>query len=87
MRRNHFLIVAVAGALMSSGCSTTPTAPASLGPPVACTERCEIPDRPPRADDQGARNAWEHETIRLFGLCAALHDDCAAESLKRLGDQ
>lgn len=84
MLRNLCRIVSAALALMSIGCSTTPIAPPFHLPPAACLTACEIPDRPPRANDQPARNAWEHESLKRFGACVALHEECEAESLKRM---
>lgn len=84
MQRNLNLIAAVAGLLMITACSTTRTAPASQQPPLACIQRCRIPDPPPRPNDEPARRAWEHETLKRAGQCSTLHDDCAAEALRRM---
>jgi hypothetical protein len=84
MLQRLWRITAAASLLTSGACSTTPTAPASPTPPAACLARCEIPDRPPQAGDQKARNAWEHETLKRFGACSALHDECADKALERI---
>lgn len=85
MLRKLCRIVSAACILTSAACSTTPIAPPFHLPPAACLTPCERPARPPRANDQGARNAWEHETLKRFGACSALHDECADEAMKRMG--
>lgn len=78
-----FLIAAVVGVLMSSGCSTTPTVRVFQQPPSACLQSCEMPPAP-NLGGQGLRNEWEHRTLEAFGACYALHETCVVESLKRL---
>lgn len=78
-----FLIAAVVFSLMSTGCSSTPTARVSLPPPSACLQPCLMPDAPPLGL-QADRDAWEHTTLERFGECYALHEACATESLRRL---
>lgn len=87
MLRNLCRIVSVALALTSAACSTTPIAPPFHAPPAACLTACELPNRAPRAGDQASRNSWEHETLERFGACVALHEECEAESMKRMQGQ
>ncbi len=84
MTRITFLIALAAGALMSTGCSRTTTALASLPPPAACLTRCETPPAPPGPNDDKARRRWEIEVIDSHANCGTLHDDCAAEALRRM---
>lgn len=84
MLRKFCRIVGAACILTSAACSTTPIAQPFHLPPAACLTPCEHPARPPRANDQGARNAWEHDTLLRFGACVALHADCEAESMNRM---
>lgn len=87
MNSARCLLVSVALALTSIGCSTPRTVTATLPAPAACLMRCDPLTPPARPGDNLGRVLWELQMIDDHATCAALHDECAAEALRRLMDQ
>ena len=89
MKCSPFLIVlAAAGLLLNTACSSTPSVRVEPVIPLACLIPCEEEPPPPpptgsEAKDTKARLMWEIEALEASGRCAALHSDCVREAMRR----
>ena len=84
MKSAYFLPVLAAGLMTNTACSTPRIATAILPAPAACLTRCDPLTPPPGPNDNIGRLEWELHAIDDYATCSGQHDDCAAESIRRL---